>query len=38
MLQSGTNSDKIFDLKRWFAQSGQLSVNFYVHMGNLDCG
>jgi len=36
MLQSGSNSDKIFDLKRCFAQSGGLSVNLNVHMGNLD--
>jgi len=28
--------DKIFGLKRWFAQSGRLSVKFNVHMGNLE--
>jgi len=33
LLQSGSNPD--FDLKRWLAQSGRLSMNFYVHMGNL---
>ncbi len=36
MLKPESNPDKIFDLKRWFAQSGGLSVNLYVHMGNLD--
>ena len=35
MLQSGPNSEKIFDLKRWSAQSGQLSVNLNVHIGDL---
>jgi len=35
MLQSESNPDKIFDLKRQFAQSGRLSMNFNVHMGNL---
>ena len=36
MLQSESNPDKIFDLKRQFAQSERLSMNFYVHMENLD--
>ncbi len=35
MLKSESNPDKICDLKRWFAQSGQLSMRFNVHMGNL---
>ena len=36
MLQSESNPDKIFDLKRPFAQSGRLSMNFYVHLEYLD--
>ena len=36
MLQLGSNPDTIFDLKRRFAQSERLSMNFYGHMENLD--